>query len=224
MMDPDIGELVKRLRERVSNSDVTRLNSLYRSADDMLFTEAAAALERLTGTGEAVASEDDHRHPENIIGAAYQIVASLAHDAGFFEHPEVQRALDFLAWEDHRDEDLLPWPRTALAASPAPESEENGGVAVIENDSIVIRVPIAHLPQAFDASPLTPRDVEAHALYHVTDPATFAKGVVRYLNDEEEDGSTAVHRAFDQAMIDALENGEEGLSDRAAPTVQETKL
>jgi hypothetical protein len=88
--------------------------------------------------------------------------------------------------------------------------------AVIEGDCIVIRVPISVLPIAFDASPVAPRDEEADPLYRVTDAATFAKGVARHLNDEEEDGTTPIHRILDDAMLEALEQGEEGIEEIAA--------
>lgn len=45
----------------------------------------------------------------------------------------------------------------------------------------------------------------------VTDPAMFAKEVYRRLNDEEEDGTTIVHRMFDDAIKEAVEQGAEGI-------------
>lgn len=88
--------------------------------------------------------------------------------------------------------------------------------AVIEGDNIVIRVPIAAIPVAFEAWPDAPRNDEADPLYRVTDAATFAKGIVRYLNDESEDGTTRIHLMLDSAMNEALEQGEEGVEEIAA--------
>ncbi|PAQ03691.1 hypothetical protein LRP31_25660 [Mesorhizobium mediterraneum] len=45
----------------------------------------------------------------------------------------------------------------------------------------------------------------------VTDPAAFAKAVYHQLNDEEEDGTTIVHRMFDDAIKEAVEQGAEGI-------------
>lgn len=89
--------------------------------------------------------------------------------------------------------------------------------AIIEGPNIVIRVPISAIPVAFDAWPDAPRNEEGDALYVVTDAATFAKGIVRYLNAEEEDGTTRIHVMFDGAMSEALEQGEEGVEEVATP-------
>lgn len=89
--------------------------------------------------------------------------------------------------------------------------------AVIEGNNIVIRVPVSTLPIAFEHWPDAPRDAEGDPLYRVTDAATFAKGVARYLNDESEDGTTRIHRMLDDAMNEALEQGEEGVEEIASP-------
>ena len=41
----------------------------------------------------------------------------------------------------------------------------------------------------------------------ITDTAVFVDGVINYLLSEEEDGTTPLHRAFDAAALDAVENG-----------------
>jgi hypothetical protein len=41
----------------------------------------------------------------------------------------------------------------------------------------------------------------------VTDPEEFAQDVARALEREEEDGTNDLHRLFDKAMIDAVEDG-----------------
>ncbi len=45
----------------------------------------------------------------------------------------------------------------------------------------------------------------------VTDPAVFASEVLRELLYEQEDGTTPVHELLDRAMLDAVENGAEGI-------------
>lgn len=78
-------------------------------------------------------------------------------------------------------------------------------LANIEGDEIVIRVPISTIPYAVSAA-LEDCEVE------VTDLNQAAKAIVRYLNDEDEEGSTAVHFALDKALRDAVEQGEQGFS------------
>jgi hypothetical protein len=61
-------------------------------------------------------------------------------------------------------------------------------------------------------------DVLAHALQmspvihglHITDMDTFSIDFLRELENEDETGATAIHRALDLAAIDAVENGAEG--------------
>ncbi len=81
----------------------------------------------------------------------------------------------------------------------------------IEGNEIVVRMPIDALPVAWDASPLNDHDPDAGNLYPVTDAALFAREVVTALSDEEEDGTTLLHRAFDQAMSNAVDQGAEGV-------------
>ena len=45
----------------------------------------------------------------------------------------------------------------------------------------------------------------------VIDPAAFAKAVYYQLYHEEEDGTTIVHRMFDDAIKEAVEQGAEGI-------------
>ena len=78
-------------------------------------------------------------------------------------------------------------------------------LANIEGDEIVIRVPISAIRHAASAA-LEECGVE------VTDEREAAKAIVRYLNDEDEEGSTPVHFALDKALTNAVEQGEEGFS------------
>jgi hypothetical protein len=48
--------------------------------------------------------------------------------------------------------------------------------------------------------------------YRIVDKELFVRDIAAALTREEENGSTAVHRLFDQAAIDACENGTEAVS------------
>lgn len=66
-------------------------------------------------------SDDIRRSP---IDVAYQIVGALGHYTDTFEHPDVQRALNYLSGEDVPD--ILPWPREAIipGEKPKPDLEQ----------------------------------------------------------------------------------------------------
>lgn len=88
------------------------------------------------------------------------------------------------------------------------------GEAVLDGEWIVIRVAVAALPTALSAMPGFDWDGEG---IRVCDAQQFARDVVNELNREEEDGTTPIHEAFDKAMLGAVENGSEGLTDGGAP-------
>jgi hypothetical protein len=81
-------------------------------------------------------------------------------------------------------------------------------LANIEGSEIVIRVPIETIPYAASAA-LGDCGVE------VSDLQAAAKSIVRYLNDEDEEGSTPIHFALDKALTQAVEQGEDGFGDYA---------
>ncbi len=83
-------------------------------------------------------------------------------------------------------------------------------LANIEGKEIVIRVKISALKTAFEAHPNGLAED-----YRLTSLKTVADSLVRRLNDEEEDGTTPVHRLFDAAFEEALEQGDEGFAERA---------
>lgn len=85
---------------------------------------------------------------------------------------------------------------------------KDSGSAVIEGDSIVIRVAIEALPTILDGVG-TLWDEEGEPRFQVTDPAAFAAEIVRSLNDEREDGTTRIHRMFDEALDHAVEYGDD---------------
>jgi len=72
----------------------------------------------------------------------------------------------------------------------------------------VIRIGIPLLMHALQEGPAWPEE------FRVTDPMAFAKAIAFHLqNDEEEDGTTAIHRALDEAAIHAIENACDGVED-----------
>lgn len=55
---------------------------------------------------------DDAEDPaERVGGEAYQVIGALAHASGLFDHPEVQRALDYFGYDRWRQPgaEILPW-------------------------------------------------------------------------------------------------------------------
>lgn len=82
--------------------------------------------------------------------------------------------------------------------------------ATISRNSISIRVPIAKLQQLVDGA----WRLEAlEVRQKVKDPEAFAAELVAALNDEDEQGSTMIHKMFDAAINEALEQGAEGIED-----------
>lgn len=47
--------------------------------------------------------------------------------------------------------------------------------------------------------------------FKVTDKSAFIKSVVSELNDEQEDGTTLVHKMLDNAVAAAIESGADGI-------------
>jgi hypothetical protein len=89
-----------------------------------------------------------------------------------------------------------------------PKIDLGYGTAKIVGDEILIRIPIDTLPLAMEGA----CDMQAvEPRYRVTDPAAFAEGFVWALNQEEEDGTTRIHKLFDEAMNAALDMGTEGV-------------
>lgn len=77
---------------------------------------------------------------------------------------------------------------------------------------IVIELPLSVLPKALYFSPQNV-DSDGDPAYHVTNKAAFADAVVEALGREEEDGTTLMHRLFDDAMLAAIEDGGEGVEE-----------
>jgi hypothetical protein len=85
-------------------------------------------------------------------------------------------------------------------------------LANIEGTEVVIRIPLTALPHAAEVA--WNDAYERHGLF-VEDVEAFAKEFVRYLNDEDEEGTTVLHLAFDKAVINATEQGAFGIGDSA---------
>jgi len=86
----------------------------------------------------------------------------------------------------------------------------DNATAHIDGSCIVIRCRIDALPSvvegAWAAGGLETR-------LKITDPAAFAKDVVSEMNQEDEIGTTPVHRLFDKAIKLAFDRGAEGVEE-----------
>lgn len=85
-----------------------------------------------------------------------------------------------------------------------------GAEAVIDWWRIEISIDVSALPVILSGS-LAVRN--ADPLYRVTDAHAFAAELVLALNHEDEDGSTVVHKMFDAAMDEAIDQGAEGVEE-----------
>lgn len=56
----------------------------------------------------ATPNSETNRRGQEIMGQAYQVIGAIASEAGLFEHPDVQSALDYFSENRYR-EDLLPF-------------------------------------------------------------------------------------------------------------------
>jgi hypothetical protein len=88
-----------------------------------------------------------------------------------------------------------------------PQKEIKPAEAVIEDECIVIRLPIENIPIAVGGAVYLGLMAPAEIL----DAKAFALSVVEALNAEDEEGTTAIHQMFDQAFDDAIEGGAEGV-------------
>ncbi|TGP93828.1 MULTISPECIES: Gp49 family protein [unclassified Mesorhizobium] len=89
------------------------------------------------------------------------------------------------------------------------EPSHHDGEAYIAGDQIRVGVNIANLPKIIEANPAWSDE------FVVSDVGEAARSIVRRLNDEEEDGTTLIHRAFDKAAETALEQGDDGFDEQA---------
>lgn len=81
---------------------------------------------------------------------------------------------------------------------------EDGGRAVIEGDSVVIRFPLDAMQDALDGAwCMNIFDVRQK----ITNITEFAKEFRNELNAESEDGTTLIHRMADKAFLNMMEQG-----------------
>lgn len=85
-------------------------------------------------------------------------------------------------------------------------SDLDAAKAVIEGGKIVIRLPVENLEAVVQSGPHADR-------IRVIDRQALAKGMCDALNDEAEDGTTAIHGLLDDAIEEAFEQGSEGLEE-----------
>lgn len=84
--------------------------------------------------------------------------------------------------------------------------DKDAATAVIDDGNIVIRLPLANLQTIMDGG-FACNAYEAR--YKVLDQAGAGKDICSALNDEDEDGTTPIHRLFDAAINEALNQGSE---------------
>ncbi len=84
-----------------------------------------------------------------------------------------------------------------------------------ENGTISIEISAADLASAVEGGPALEKYDEATGDFKapiVWDQQRFARDVFAALSEEEEDGTNRVHRMFDEAFKEALEQGADGIS------------
>jgi hypothetical protein len=88
--------------------------------------------------------------------------------------------------------------------------DQYAGQAVIEDGCVIIRVPIKNLPTVVEGS-WAAGGMDTR--YKVTDPEAFAKDLLMALNDEDDIGTTRIHKMFDAAIDEAINQGAEGIEE-----------
>lgn len=77
---------------------------------------------------------------------------------------------------------------------------------VIEDDQLKISIGVDVLQHACEIG-----RAYGNGDIQITDQDEFLSGLARELEREDEDGGTLLHRAFDSAVSEMLENGEHGV-------------
>jgi hypothetical protein len=81
--------------------------------------------------------------------------------------------------------------------------------AKIEGDEIVIRLYVGNLPVIVSGG----WACNALPPLKVTDSGEFAKELCRALNEENEEGTTSIHKLFDKGVLAAIEQGAFGIDE-----------
>jgi phage tail tube protein FII len=90
------------------------------------------------------------------------------------------------------------------------ERREEGLRVEVVDGRLEITIGVEALATAVKAAPFM-EDVEGR--YAVGNPDALAASVAHYLEDEDEEGTTRVHRAIDSAAEQALEQGLDGFDE-----------
>jgi hypothetical protein len=91
-----------------------------------------------------------------------------------------------------------------------PRQTNRDSEAYIKRGAIVIRLPVKNLPLAIEGMWAAGySDVR----YKITDTEAFAAEFVHALNREAEDGTTLIHKCFDAAALEAIDQGAEGVEE-----------
>ena len=81
-------------------------------------------------------------------------------------------------------------------------------LAIIEGDEILIRIPFKNLPTLLKAA----EDFEEVPHAKIVDARVYATDVVQALNEEEpNDGTSLIDAMLDKALLEAIEQGSEGV-------------
>lgn len=129
-------------------------------------------------------------------------------------HPAVSIAVGSAAAVGERHAERDPSdptpPRVAAAPTPDPSRRKGCLSMKIDDGELSIRIGVEALAIAVEGSPMLERG-EDFVGPKVTDPDRFARELLNELEREDEDGANAIHRAFDQAAVAAIEDGAEGI-------------
>lgn len=82
--------------------------------------------------------------------------------------------------------------------------------AAVVDGTIIIRVPLDALAQIVEGGWAAGG---YDTRFRVTDPSVFAKELCHALNDEDEIGTTPIHRLFDECILAAIDQGAEGIEE-----------
>jgi hypothetical protein len=87
---------------------------------------------------------------------------------------------------------------------------DHSGQAIIENGAIVIRVPVENLAAVVEGS-WAAGGMDTR--FKVTGAAEFAADLVQELNREDDIGTTRIHKMFDAAIEEAINQGAFGIEE-----------
>ena len=79
---------------------------------------------------------------------------------------------------------------------------------LIEGNRLLISIGLSTLAFAVTHRP------DEDNIYRIIDPLAAGREIARQLRDEDEEGTTAVHRMLDKAAWDAWENGGKGFEEQ----------